>query len=79
MAIEYFKNYRLELIPFELSGTDQWAPYLAIYKFDDALQDFRCVFVKQRVSGDAVFACEADAVDESRLVGNALIETGSVR
>lgn len=78
MAIEHFKNYRLELIPFELAGVGRWAPYLTIYAFDAASQDFKCIFEKQRVSESAVFATADEAVDESRRVGNALIEAGNI-
>ncbi|MDB5763197.1 MAG: hypothetical protein JWQ21_2192 [Herminiimonas sp.] len=78
MAVEHFGKYQLEFVPLELAGSGQWAPYLIIRKFDEETQDFKCVFEKQRASGDAVFNTEIEAVNEARRMGNALIEAGRI-
>ncbi|HJW54733.1 MAG TPA: hypothetical protein VJ577_05615 [Burkholderiaceae bacterium] len=75
---ETFGKYQLHLIPFQLSETGQWAPYLMIHKFNEENQRFICVLEKHRVSGDVTFTNADEAVDEARRVGNALIASGKV-
>lgn len=76
MAFETLGKYQLEFEPFELSGTHRWVAYLSIHKFDDALQDFVCVVKEQRIAAEGGFASAAEAVEEARRVGNALIRAG---
>jgi hypothetical protein len=76
MQIEHFGKFRVDLIPFELSGERRWASYLAVHKFDEQAQDFVCVMEKQRVAGDAVFASSEEAIDAARRIANDLIEAG---
>ena len=76
MAVETLGKYQLEFEPFELSGTHLWVAYLSIYKFDDALQDFVCLVKERRIAAEGGFASAAEAVEEARRIGNALIKAG---
>jgi hypothetical protein len=76
MATETIGKYQLHLIAYELPGSGQWEPYLTIDKFDDEIQDFKCVVEKYRVSDDS-FGSYAEAIEEARRVGNALIKAGN--
>lgn len=76
MAVETLGKYQLEFEPFELSGTHRWVAYLSIHKFDDAMQDFVCVVKERRIATEGGFASAAEAVEEARRVGNALIRAG---
>lgn len=71
--IETIDSYQLHLIAFQLSSTNQWAPYLMIEKFDDRLRDFTCVLPRQRVGGDSTYASEEEAIEEARRYGNRLV------
>ena len=49
MQIETVGHYQLHLIAHELPG-NKWDPFIAIFKFDDEAQDFKCVSEKQRAA-----------------------------
>jgi|GEM_PF-2584311 len=78
MAVETLGKYQLELVPFELSGTGRWVAYLSVRKFDDRLQDFVGIVKEQRISGEHGYASAAEAVEQARQAGNALIMAGKI-
>ena len=71
MATETIGKFQLHLFAHELSGKG-WEPYLKIDKFDDAQQDFVCVFDKHRVTETPMESYEA-AIEAARRAGNQLI------
>ncbi len=77
MAIETFGKYQLHLFAYEVPGSARWKPYLAVHRFDEALQDFVCIQRKQPVSGET-FANYEQAIDAARRAGNALISSKAV-
>ncbi|HEX7636496.1 MAG TPA: hypothetical protein VF427_14635 [Noviherbaspirillum sp.] len=77
MQIETIGKYQLHLIAHELSGSGQWDPFVAIFKFDEEAQDFKCVYEKHHAS-DKPFPTYDEAIDSARRAGNALIEKGKV-
>jgi hypothetical protein len=64
--IETIGAYQVHLIARTISSSGPWAPYVAIDKFDESIDDFRCVLDKHRVSGERVFATEEEAIAEAR-------------
>jgi hypothetical protein len=77
MAIETVGNYQLHLIAQEVSATGKWDPFVSIFKFDDAVQDFRCVVEKHHASSEALATYE-EAIEQARRAGNELIASGKV-
>lgn len=77
MQIETIGKYQIHLIAQELPASDLWEPYVSIFKFDDASQDFSCILEKQRVSEQGFSDYEA-AIDAARRAGNTFLETGQI-
>ena len=71
--IETVGKYQLHLFALQTHGSGQWIPYLTVHRFDDAIGNFVCILEKQRVSGNNVFASEAQAIEEARRAGNVWI------
>ena len=74
MQIETIGHYQLHLIAHELPG-NKWDPFIAVFKFDDKLQDFTCVHEKQRAAAEPSPSYE-DAIEVARRAGNAMLERG---
>ncbi|NEX59644.1 hypothetical protein [Noviherbaspirillum galbum] len=72
MQIENVGPYQLHLIAHELSAPNTWDPFVEIYRFDEAMQDFRCVQEKQRASAEPCASYE-EAIERAREAGNALV------
>ena len=77
MQIETIGKYQLHLIAHELSGKGQWDPFITILRFDDELQDFRCVLEKRR-AGEHAYPSYEEAIDAARRTGTALVESGKL-
>lgn len=77
MQIETVGKYQLHLIAHELSDSGRWDPFVAIFKFDDDSQDFKCVLDKQRASEQAYDDYE-EAIEAARRAGTALLESGKL-
>ena len=77
MAIETIGKYQLHLFAYQLPETGRWDPYLKIDKFDDELQDFKCLVENQSVS-DKPLATYEEAIEQARRVGNMMILEGKV-
>lgn len=77
MQIETIGKYQLHLVAHEVAGGGRWDPFVTILKFDDEVQDFRCVLEKQHAAPEPLATYE-EAVDAARRVGTALIEEGRV-
>jgi hypothetical protein len=75
MQIETVGKYQLHLIVHEVSESGQWDPYLAILRFDDDAQDFKCVVEKRRVS-DHAYSDYDEAIEAARRAGNSLLASG---
>lgn len=74
MATETIGPYQLHLIAQETGATGQWDPFVSIFKFDDATQDFKCILEKYHAS-ETVFDDYDAAIEQARRVGNALLAT----
>lgn len=77
MQIETIGKYQLHLIALEMSDGNHWDPFIAIFKFDDDTQDFKCVLEKRRAA-DRVCPSYEEAIDAARRAGTELIETGKL-
>lgn len=77
MQIETIGKYQLQLIAHELSNSGEWEPFVTIFKFDDARQDFVCVLEKQHASDHRFTDYEA-AIEAARQAGNQLIAEGQL-
>lgn len=75
MQIETIGKYQLHLIAHELSDSGKWDPFVAIFKFDDAANDFKCVQEKRHAANEPL-ASYGEAIDAARRAGTALIESG---
>jgi hypothetical protein len=73
MQIETIGKYQLHLIAHEMSD-GRWDPFVAIFRFDDAAQDFRCVQAKQRAATEPC-SSYAEAMDAARRTGTALMRS----
>jgi len=73
MQIETVGNYQLHLIAHELPD-GHWDPFIAVFKFDNAAQDFTCVQSKQRAATEPCSSYE-DAIEAARRAGNALVQS----
>lgn len=75
MQIETVGKFQLHLIAHELSAPNAttWDPFVEVYRFDDAAQDFRCVQQKVRASHEPCATYE-EAIERARLEGNRLIK-----
>lgn len=74
MQLETIGNYQVHLIAHELSESGKWDPFFSILKFDNAVDDFVCVFEKHHVEGEARPSYEA-AIEAARQAANKVIET----
>jgi hypothetical protein len=72
MQIETVGKYQLHMTAQELPGTKGWDPFVSIFKFDEASQDFTCVLAKHHVEGNG-YATYEDAIDAATKAGNALL------
>jgi len=77
MQIETIGKYQLHLVAQEVAGGQRWDPFITILKFDDAIEDFRCVLEKRHASTET-FDTYEKAIEASRLVGTKMIERGEV-
>lgn len=75
MQIETVGHYQLHLIAHELPD-NKWDPFVAIFKFDDKAQDFKCVYEKQRAAAEPLPSYE-EAIDAARRAGNELLGQGT--
>jgi hypothetical protein len=73
MQIETIGKYQLHLIAHELSGSGRWDPFIAIFRFDEDAQDFKCVLEKAHAS-EETYADYNDAIDAARRTGKAFID-----
>ena len=73
MQIETIGKYQLRLIAHEVQGAHGWDPYVEIFKFDDATQDFRCAYEKHHASLTPLASYE-DAIEHARRVGAEIIK-----
>jgi len=76
MQIETVGKYQLHLIAHELPGS-LWDPFVTVLRFDDELQDFKCVLEKRRAA-DEPCSSYAEAIEAARRAGNALIASKSL-
>jgi hypothetical protein len=77
MQIETIGKYQLHFIAHELGSSGEWEPFVTIFKFDDARQDFVCVLEKRRAS-DHRFTDYEQAIEAARKTGNELIAEGQL-
>ena len=77
MAIETIGKYQLHFFAYQLPETGHWDPYLKIDKFDDEIQDFKCL-VESRPVSDKPFATYDEAIEQARRVGNMMILEGKL-
>ena len=77
MQIETIGPYQLHLFAYELPEPGGWDPFLSILRFDDIIQDFRCVLSRHHASTTPA-ATYDEAIDQARRVGNALIKSGNL-
>ena len=75
MQIETLGHFQLHLIAHELPG-NKWDPFVAIFKFDEKAQDFKCIHEKRRAAAEPLPSYE-EAIEAARRAGNALIEQGA--
>jgi len=73
---EILGQYQLHLIAHELPGGGKWDPFVAVFKFDEKLQDFVCVYEMQRAS-DKPLSNYDEAIEAARRAGNALLKQGT--
>jgi uncharacterized protein YbcV (DUF1398 family) len=73
MQIETIEKYQLHLIAHELSDSGRWDPFIAIFRFDEDAQDFKCVLEKAHAS-EETYADYNDAIDAARRIGKAFID-----
>lgn len=71
MQIETVGKYQIHLIAHELPD-GRWDPFVAVFKFDDKSQDFKCVQEKQRAN-DGPCTTYADAIDAARRTGATIL------
>jgi hypothetical protein len=71
MQIETVGNYQLHLVAHELPD-GRWDPFVAVFEFDNAAQDFKCIQEKQR-AGNEPSPSYSEAIEIARRVGNALL------
>ncbi|MGH8807731.1 MAG: hypothetical protein ACREX0_07630 [Noviherbaspirillum sp.] len=77
MQIETIGHYQIHLIAYELSDSGRWDPFVRIFKFDDATQDFKCVLDKQHAAGEPLASYD-EAIDAARRAGTKLVEAGNL-
>ena len=77
MATETIGKYQMHLFAYQLPENGRWDPFLKIDKFDEEVQDFKCV-VENRPVSDMPFATYEEAIEQARRVGNTLIEEGKI-
>jgi hypothetical protein len=77
MQIETIGKYQFHLIAHEISASGRWDPFLTVMKFDDEIQDFRCVVEKRHITGET-YDDYNDAIEAARRAGNALIASGQI-
>lgn len=74
MAIETIGNYQLHLVAYELAP-GCWDPFVSVFRFDEAVQDFKCVAEKLHAAPEPLASYD-EAIDAARRKGTALIEAG---
>jgi hypothetical protein len=72
MQIETIDHFQLHLIAHEVSG-NKWDPFVAVYKFDDEIQDFVCIYEKHRAAAEPLASYD-EAIEAARRAGNTLLE-----
>jgi len=77
MQIETVGPYQLHLFACELPAPGGWDSFVSILKFDNVIQDFRCVLERHHASTIPAATYE-EAINEARRTGNALIEAGNL-
>lgn len=77
MQIETIGQYQVHLIAHELPGKGEWDPFVTIFRFDDAQQDFKCVIEKRRAADHACASYE-EAIDVARRAGTSLVHAGNL-
>lgn len=70
MQIETVGQYQLHLIAHELPAGG-WDPFVSVYRFDSASEDFQCVLEKRHVEGH--FDSYESAIRAAVETGNLLI------
>lgn len=73
MQIETIGQYQLHLVAHELPAGG-WDPFVSVYRFDAAKEDFECVVDKYHVTGH--FDSYEAAIDAATHTGNQLIQDG---
>lgn len=74
MQIETVGNYQIHLIAHELSGEpSRWDPFVTVFKFDEGMQDFKCVLEKRHASNYPFDSYEG-AIEAARRMGTAFIQ-----
>lgn len=76
MQIETIGQFQLHLIAHELPAGG-WDPFVSIFRFDTAKEDFECVIDKQHIDGR--FDSYEAAIDAAALAGNELIRARGVK
>jgi hypothetical protein len=77
MQIETIGNYQIQLIACEVSASGRWDPFVRIFKFDDDVQDFKCVLDKHHAASEALASYD-DAIDAARRTGTKFVESGEI-
>lgn len=72
MQIETVGHFQLHLIAHELPS-GKWDPFVSIFKFDESVQDFKCVYERHRASEEPLGSYD-EAIDVAQRAGNALLE-----
>ncbi|MGE5623101.1 MAG: hypothetical protein ACM3WS_08100 [Bacillota bacterium] len=72
MQVETVGQYQLHLIARERARSDGWDAFVEVLKFDDAAQDFKCVYERQQAS-EVPLASYEEAIEQARRTGNTLI------
>ncbi|TFV88680.1 hypothetical protein E4K72_21880 [Oxalobacteraceae bacterium OM1] len=78
MSVETIGNFQVHLAAERAAGTQQFASYVTIARFDQAAQDFLTVIDRARCGGEAVFDTEEEAEEAARRYANEMIASGAL-